>query len=259
MVGEISLMDEIPAPYVQQSSGLPDKGERLGLPTANRRLALRRIGTLTLAIAGIAIAGLFAIWFFEVDFGDQSRSVIRAYATEHRQIDLRFPGAGYRPFRAVRPPDEGYDFTDADLAQYEEELKQKLRARPGDSETLFALAEVCLLRLQPLQAIDILERLRLFSPKDAKILGALAYGNYLLARRSNETRDLLRSTDLYEAALEVNPDDPVLLFNAGTVAQRAKLVERAKERYTQFLAIESDTGWAAEVRLRLRDLQAGTP
>ena len=262
MVREINLMEETPIPLESPSSahahggGIPGPMPR---PGSDRRLTWRRIGTLMLAVATVAIAALFAVWYFEIDFGNRSNPTIRAYATEHRQVDLRFPGAGYRPFRTSRPPDEGYDFTAADLANYEDELKQELQKQPGNSEALFAMAEVCLLRLQPLQAIDILERLRLFSPKDPKILGALAYGNYLLFRSSKETRDLLRSVDLFEAALAASPDDPVLLFNAGTVAQRAKLRDQAKARYKRFLAVESDTGWAAEVKLRLRDLEAEAP
>ncbi|MCC6265188.1 MAG: hypothetical protein IT169_16560 [Bryobacterales bacterium] len=222
-------------------------------------LVLRRIGIVILALASVAFAALFAIWFFEVDLGDPSDRVIHAYATEHRQIDLRFPGAGYRPFRTIRPPDEGYDFTAADLAVYEDELKQEIQKKSGDSESLFAMAEVCLVRLQPLQAIDILERLRLFSPKDPKILSALAYGNYLLFKSTRETRDLLRSVDLFEAALKEDPSDPVLLFNAGTVAQHAKLRDQARQRYIRFLAVEPDTGWAAEVKVRLRELESGAP
>lgn len=264
MVREINLMDETPIPSDRQPPALAGESEPPNPPPQARpglrpRVMLRRVGTLILAVASVAIAALFAVWFFEIDFGDQSNRVIRDYATEHRQIDLRFPGAGYRPFRTIRPPDEGYDFTAADLAVYEEDLKQKLQEQSGDSEALFAMAEVCLLRLQPLQAIDILERLRLFSPKDPKILGALGYGNYLLFRSSKEARDLLRSVDLFEAALQASPDDPVLLFNAGTVAQRAKLREQAKRRYTKFLDVESDTGWAAEVKLRLRDVESEAP
>ena len=220
---------------------------------------LRRAGTVILALASVSFAALFAIWFFEIDLRDPSDRVIRAYATEHRQIDLRFPGAGYRPFRTIRPPDEGYDFTAADLAVYEDDLKKEIQEGTGDSESLFAMAEICLVRLQPLQAIDILERLRLFSPKDPKILGALAYGNYLLFKSTKETKDLLRSVDLFEAALKEDPSDPVLLFNAGTVAQHAKLREQARQRYIRFLAVEPDTGWAAEVKMRLRELESGTP
>jgi len=113
--------------------------------------------------------------------------------------------------------------------------------------------------LQPLQAIDILERLRLFSPEDPKILGALAYGNYLLFKSTKETKDLLRSVDLFEAALKEDPSDPVLLFNAGAVAQHAKLREQARQRYIRFLAVEPDTGWAAEVKVRLRELESEAP
>lgn len=262
MVRGINSMDETPIPVERQSSARAG-GEEIPRPSSRpaqrRRVLWRRMGTLALAVATLAIAALFAVWFFEIDFGDQSHRIIRAYATEHRQVDLRFPGAGYRPYRTTRPMDEGYDFTAADLATYEEELKGELQRRPGDSDALFAMAEVCLLRLQPLQAIDILERLRLFAPKDARILGALAYGNYLVYRSSKETRDLLRSVDLFEAALAESPEDPVLLFNAGTVAQRAKLRDQAKARYTRFLALESDTGWAAEVKLRLRELDEEAP
>ncbi len=56
-------------------------------------------------------------------------------------------------------------------------------------------------------------------------------------------------------ALEASTDDPVLLFNAGTVARRARLFQRARERYERFLEVEPDSEWSGEVKLRLRELR----
>lgn len=217
---------------------------------------LRGTAVVFLAFATLAIAGLLVIWLFDIDFQDESRRVIRQYASEHRQIDLRFPGADYRPIRSIRIRGEDYDFSAADLAVVEEDLRTKLEQDPSNSEILFSLAEIHLLRLQALQAIDILERLRPFTPNDPKLLGALAYGYYLRSRGNNQTRDLLRSLDLFEQALQAEPDNPVLIFNAGTVAQRARMTEQANRHYTRFLAIENDTGWAVEVKVRLRELES---
>lgn len=249
-------MDEASESRLGSPSASLSGEESARYPAAAARFPLfRRIATAVLAVVTIVIAVIFAAWLFEIGAGDPSRRFIEAYASERRQVDLRFPGASYQVVGALRPPDAGYDFALADLMNYEDDLKKQLKARPGDSETLFALAEICLVRLQPLQAIDILERLRLFSPKDPRILGALAYGNYLRARASGETRDLLRSADLFEEALEASPDDPVLLFNAGTVARRARLFQRARERYERFLEVEPDSEWSGEVKLRLRELR----
>jgi tetratricopeptide (TPR) repeat protein len=76
---------------------------------------------------------------------------------------------------------------------------------------------------------------------------------------TRETPDLLKSVDLFDKALEALPDDPVLLFNAGTAAQRAELREQAKSRYQRFLTLESGTGWAVEARIRLREVESSGP
>lgn len=244
------------SPHAKPASGVTAAARPrrwLGRRWLGRRW-FRRLATVGLALATVAIAGLLAIWYFEIDFQDRPTRIVLKYASEHRQTDLRFPGASYRPIRTVRGAQEDYDFSAAELADLEEELRVRIAERPGDSEALFAMAEVCLVRLQPLQAIDILERLRLFSPKDAKLLGALAYAHYLRARMTRQTPDLLRSVDLFEKALESAPDDPVLLFNAGTAAQRANLSLQAKARYERFLELETGTGWAVEARVRLREL-----
>lgn len=250
--------EPLPGPQPHASDGESTRSLMAERPRSVRVLWLRRSATAILGLATIIIAVILGIWFFEIDFGDSSRRFIEVYAAEHRQIDLRFPGAEYRPLKSIRTPDSGYDFSAADLANYEDDLKQRLKDRPGDSQSLFALAEICLVRMQPLQAIDILERLRLFSPKDPRVLGALAYGNYLRARASGEKRDLLRSFDLFERALEVSPHDPVLLFNAGVVAQRAGFLKRAGECYRRFLELESNSGWSEEVRRHMRELHLQT-
>lgn len=215
---------------------------------------IRRGATIALALATVAIAALMAVWFFDLSLEDRPTRIVRAYATEHRQTDLRFPGAGYSPVRSLRGLRQDYDFSAAELADLEEETKAQLARNPGDSQALFTMAQICLLRMQPLQAIDILERLRLFAPKDGELLGALAYAHYLRGRMTHETPDLLRSVDLFEKALEARPDDPVLLFNAATAAQRAELRAQAKSRYERFLTLESGTGWAVEARIRLREV-----
>lgn len=255
MADETVPIDGTPAPAATEAPSAAKPAPPL--PGPQPAGLLRGTAVAFLAFATLAIAGLLVIWLFDIDFQDESRRAIRQYASEHRQTDLRFPGADYRPIRSIRIRGEDYDFSATDLTLLEEDLRAKLEQDPSNSETLFGLAEIHLLRLQPLQAVDILERLRPFTPDDPKLLGALAYGYYLRSRGNNQTRDLLRSLDLFEKALKADPDNPVLIFNAGTVAQRARMKEQATQHYKRFLLIENDTGWAVEVKVRLRELESG--
>ncbi len=207
---------------------------------------------MVVAFAGTLVALLFDI---ELRMGDPRERVIREFASGHRATDLRFPGAEHQPIRPRQGLAADFDLSSSELAFLEKEIDAELADSPSDSRLIFLRAQVHLLYLQPGPAIDLLERLRLFSPRDPELLGALGYAHYIRGRAERNTGDLLRAVDLIDKALEAAPGNEVLLFNAGIAYQRLRKQGEASSRFRRFLEIAGEDGWAREARQRLRELE----
>lgn len=147
-----------------------------------------------------------------------------------------------------------FDLSSSELSFVEQELDAALIADPGNSRNLFRRAQVHLLYLQPSSAIELLERLRPFSPEDPTLLGALGYAHYLRGRAERNAGDLLRASDFFERALRNQPENEELLFNAAIAQQRLGNRNEAIVLFQRFLKQGTDDGWAREARTRLREL-----
>lgn len=222
-----------------------------------RRTLLRRMGYLGLAGFTVLFALLAVVWLLDIDLTmeDDYERAIREFASQHRGSDLRFPGAGYQPVQAPAALARGFDLSSSHLTFVEQELDAGLAEDPGNSRLLFLRAQVHLLYLQYAPAIDILERLRVFSPEDATLLGALGYAHYLRGRAERNTGELLRASDFFHQALRSQPDDEVLLFNAAVTQQRLGNRTDATSLLERLLALNGNDGWAREARLRMRELR----
>jgi tetratricopeptide (TPR) repeat protein len=209
-----------------------------------------------MAVMVVAFATIAVVVLFDLDprLEDSRERILRDFAGTHRATDLRFPGAAHHPIRPRQGLAADFDLSSSELSFVEQEIEAELQAKPGNSRLMYLRALVHLVYLQPGPAIDLLERLRLFSPNDPELLGALGYAHYLRGRAERSTGDLLRSVDFLDQAIAVSPDDPVLLFNAGIVYQRLKNQKEAVSRFRRFLQVSPEDGWAAEARQRLRDL-----
>jgi len=227
----------------------PARGFLAGFP--------RKIGYLGLAVCTLGLAAFAILWLHGVDlnFEDERQNAIREFASHHRLTDLRFPGAAHQ---AVSPPSgisSDFDLSSSALSFVEQEIDADLAQNPGDSRLLFLRAQIHLLRREPGPAIGILERLRPFSPDDPRLLGALGYAHYLRGRAERNVEALLRAIDFFNEALRVEPDDPVLLFNAAVAQQRVGNRKDAKSMYERFLSKRKGDAWEREALSRMRELE----
>lgn len=249
---DISANGKMPS---EDNAGAPDAGTG-GAPThsgrANRLPRLAFFLVLGFAVLAMTVAGI--LWVSDFRLEDDYELAIREYASANRGTDLRFPGAAWSPIRPRLRSGDGFDFSASALSIAEQELADALKRNPSDSRLLYLQAQIHLLYLREAPAIDILNRLLPFSPNDPDLLGALAYAHYLRGRQQRSMRDLLRSIDLFEKALEQRPVDEVLLFNAATAYQRARMHPRAEQLYRQLLQRDSEGNWAREVKGRLREV-----
>lgn len=220
------------------------------------RLAVRRAAYAFLALCSVAMFLLAIAWVTDFDFrfeGDQERA-IREFASSHRATDLRFPGADHQPIRPPNANARSFDLSSSALSFVEQEIDAALVNDPANSRLLFLRSQIHLLHLQPTEAIGILERLRPFAPKDPDLLGSLGYAHYLRGRADNEMREILRAIDFFEKALEADPHNSVLLFNAAVAYQRVNRREAAEKLFQQLLALEGSDGWTMEAKARLLEI-----
>lgn len=253
------MMEQKPAepPPPPAEVSLPDALPS-GRPPARKVSAMvRRLGYVGLAMFSVLFAVFAALWVLDIDLTveDEYERAIREFASKHRSTDLRFPGADHQP---VKPPagiSGGFDLSSSQLSFVEQDLDSQLAKEPGNSRLLFLRAQVHLLNLQYAQAIDILDRLRVFSPDDPALLGALAYGHYLRGRAERNTAELLRAGDFFQQALRGKPNDEVLLFNAAITQQRIGNRGEAAALFGRFVALQREDGWTREAQSRMRDLR----
>mgnify|MGYP003888285283 CR=1 FL=1 len=229
-------------------------------PLLARRLARVSFYSL-LAFCSMGMTAFFVAWLMDFDFRfeDERERAIREFASAHRATDLRFPGAAHQPVRSLGSNIRTFDLTSSALSFVEQELDSALVSDPGNSRLLFLRSQVYLLNLQPAPAIDILERLRPFSPEDPAILGSLGYAHYVRGRADSQMGDLLRALDFFEKALSIAPEDPVLLFNTAIVYQRLGKRDEAQRHFQKVLDRDSTSGWAMEAKARMIQLTRGEP
>lgn len=213
-------------------------------------------GYISLAAFSIALAVGTIAWMLDFDFRFENEAdrAIREFASSHRATDLRFPGAEHQPVRTQTGGPESYDLSSSALSFAEREIDAALQEHPSSSRHLFRRAQVHLLYMQPTPAIDLLERLRPFSPRDPALLGALGYAHYVRGRADKNLGELLRSIDFFNQALESAPQDAVLLFNAAIAQQRVGNRKEAAILYQRLLSLGEEDGWSKEASVRLLDV-----
>ena len=230
-------------------------------PKSPLRTIVRTSAYTTLAMASLVVAFLaYAIATdFDLRFEGERERAIREYASAHRATELRFPGASHQVIRSGDTRNTDFDFSSSELSFVEQDIDADLERNPGNDQLLTLRAQIHLLRLQPAAAIDILDRLRPFSPKDPTLLGWLGYAHYLRGRSEREPRDMLRAIDFFESALTVDGQNPVLLFNAAVAYQRIGNRTAAERCFSALVALGKRDGWTREAEVRRMELTKDKP
>ena len=117
-----------------------------------------------------------------------------------------------------------------------------------------AVAVALLLTARPEDALNDLEQLASKNAASAAIWNDLSAARYEAAQRRDDPRELVRALAAADAALAVDRNAPEALFNRALILDALDLREAAVSAYRSYLAADSDSLWALEVRSRLRQL-----
>lgn len=223
------------------------------------------------AIAG-SIVLVAAVWtgmrFLRPASAEQL--IAQAY-TEHRTIEMRFPGAKRAPISPVERGGSDSDFAKPEsLLKAEALIKERLRHSPNNAALLDSKARAELLAAtyssapnyssaiaNCSSAISDLQLALEEKPDSTALLSDLgiAYFQRAVYDPNLHSADFGKAYETLSAVLAKTPDDRVALFNRAIVAEHIFLFSRAREDWEHYLHIDSSGAWSDEARERLRRLQ----
>ena len=261
----LRLLDAEPSPEESTeiaglASGSSDWQRRLAVRLARssrRQEPNGRARAYVWAGAGLAAAlGLAAglgLWWQHVHTPE--RLLAEAY-THARIFQLRIPEAGFAQvtpqthLRGGATGREAHQLLDARAR-----IERRLESAPDDPRWLQLQARAYLLEERFDPAIDILDRLLAAGPVTASLLADDAAAYFQRGIATGSENDRATALDYLSRADELNPGDPVVLFNEAVVMEDRGQMMNAVETWNRYLRFEHDPRWLAEGRLRLEALE----
>lgn len=252
----------------------PEEAAGLGnLPTSSiewqRRIAARlahtprrprsttRSGFFLWAGAGAAACLLLAATI--VLYWQRATSPQRMLADVYghdRVFALRLPGAAFAPVSpAAHLRGDSMGRQPAELLEARARIEQHLERAPQDRYWLQLEARSDLLEENFDPAIDILDRLLAAGPVNASLLADDAAVYFQRGAATGSENDRATALDNLRRADELDPGDPVVLFNEAVVMEDRGQVMSAVETWNRYLRMERDAAWLAEGRSRLAALE----
>ena len=183
------------------------------------------------------------------------RLLAEAY-THARIFELRMPGAG---FAQVTPETHlrgnAADHESAKLLDARAGIERHLENAPQDPRWLQLAARAALLEEKFDPAIDILDRLLAAGPVTSSLLADDAAAYFQRGAATGSENDRVTALEYLRHADELNPDDPVVLFNEALAMEDRGQVMNAVETWNRYLRFERDPRWQADGRRRLQALE----
>jgi tetratricopeptide (TPR) repeat protein len=205
------------------------------------------------ATAAVILAVSGTVWWQHENAPE--RLLAEAY-TQSRSFDLRVPGAGFAP---VTP--QGHlrggatDQESAPLLTARAQIQRRLEKTPSDPRLLQLKARAELMDEHYDLAIDILDRLVAAGPATAGLLLDDGTAYFLRGTATGSENDRATALDTLRRADEMNPADPIILFNEALVMEDRGQLINAVETWHRFLQFEHDAKWQEEGRTRLSTLE----
>lgn len=224
--------------------------------TAHRAPRMRWPRLLTWATAGataLAVA-VTAVALYQRQNAPE-RLLAQAY-TQTRSFDLRVPEAGFAPVTPQTHLRGGAaDQESAPLLTARAQIERKLQKTPTDPRLLQLKARAELMDEHYDSAIDILDRLVASGPVSAELLLDDGTAYFLRGTATGSENDRATALDTLRRADEMNPADPVILFNEALVMEDRGQVMNAVETWHRYLQFEHDAKWQDEGRTHLKSLE----
>jgi len=203
--------------------------------------------------ASLALAVGIGLWWQHIHTPE--RLLAEAY-THSRIFDLRMPGAGFAeaaPQTHLRGNGTGREASK--LLDARTRIESRLENSPDDPHWLQLEARANLLEEKFDPAIDILDRLLAAGPVTASLLADDAAAYFQRGTATGSENDRATALDYLRRADELNPGDPVVLFNEAVVMEDRGQVMNAVETWNRYIRFERDPRWLAEGRARLTSLE----
>jgi CHAT domain-containing protein/tetratricopeptide (TPR) repeat protein len=207
------------------------------------------------ASAAIVLVGAIAWTVVSVSHRNNADELIAQAYTEHRTLEVRFPGAKYAPMATVRGRGASAFDRPAPLLKAEGIISEQLRIHPDDPAWLQANARADLLEGNYESAIQTLQRALEAQPDAPALLTDLASAYFEQAASADRSVDFGNAIDALGRVLAKSPNDPVALFNRAVISERSFLYTQAIDDWNRYLQVEPVGPWADEARSRLAALQ----
>ena len=173
--------------------------------------------------------------------------------TAQRTLELRVPQAAYGPLRLVRGPTASPLDRPPELLEAEARIARELAENPNDPRWLQARGRAELLARDFSAALADLQRCRTLRPDSRELMTDLACAYFGRAEAQNSQQDYSAALDLLNRVLQIEPNDPVALFNRAIVYQRLHRYDQAREDWRHYLRVDPNGKWAEEAGQRLAE------
>jgi CHAT domain-containing protein/tetratricopeptide (TPR) repeat protein len=207
--------------------------------------------------AGLLVALGLAYGAYWILSPSPERLLAQAYK-EQRGFDLRLAGAGYAPIAPIQRGSGSVFSYPHSLLKAQERLSDELKSRPDDPELLRLRGEAEMLARQAPAAVETLEKARDLSSEQnvqaAQILADLGVAYALRADVERRFGDNTNALEYLSRAIRLQPR-PETIFNRALVLERMMLYPEAVEEWKKYLQVDSTSGWAAEARQHLAEME----
>ena len=255
----VNALSEEEEHFQQQLYTLTDSGRhQLAVQLANSLPAPRRpfsgfFFQLAAAVAALLMVAVGAgIWWHQRSSAE--RMLAEVYS-QNRCYELRLPGSRYAEINPLQHLRGNASPQSALLQQARQKIESHLRNSPSDAYWLRQEARVDLLEENFDPAVAILDNLVQAHSDDAQLLADDAAAHYQRGEITGSASDLAIGLTHLRRADELQPGDPVILFNEAIVMEDHGEWMNAVETWNRFLHFEHDPQWQKEGRQRLSALQ----
>ena len=229
--------------------------ELASTPRKPARFALPRLFAWTTAGAAAAVAATILMVVFYQRQHAPEHLLAEAYS-QSRTFDLRVPGARFASITPQAHLRGGAVDTDSPaLLTARAEIQEKLQKNPSDSHWLQLEARADVMDERYDAAVDILDRLVASGPVTSGLLLDDGSAYFLRGIATGSENDRATALEYLRRADELDPSDPVVLFNEALVMEDRGQLMNAVETWNRYLQFETDPKWQAEGRSRLAALQ----
>jgi tetratricopeptide (TPR) repeat protein len=202
------------------------------------------------AVAVIALLALAVQWAGLL-VPSPTRLLARAFAS-NRTLPIRFPDAQYAPLVAVTRTAQS---TSIDLAEAEAMIGRGLARSASSAKWLQLRGRLDILRYRYDSAIAELRPLADSPSPSAAVCADLGIAYWARGAAGKTPADFGEAVKYLSQAIGLAPNSPVTLFNRAVALESLYMWDRAEEDWKAYLGVDSTSGWAAEARNHLRQIQ----